>query len=120
MILELSQSAELLAKSEREGAWREMAKQVAHEIKNPLTSMKLSIQHLQRLQNDGSNDMEQKIKQLTETLIEQIDALSNIATEFSNFAKMPKANLEQVNVYDVLSNTIALFKDSENILIEFK
>ncbi len=119
MIVELSRSAELLAKSEREIAWREMAKQVAHEIKNPLTPMKLSIQHLQRLKDDNAPDMDQKMKQLTQTLIEQIDTLSNIATEFSNFAKMPKANLEKVNLNQVISTSISLFKDSENVTIEF-
>jgi len=119
MILELSKSAELLAKSEREIAWREMAKQVAHEIKNPLTPMKLSIQHLQRLKDDNSPDMEQKMKQLTGTLIEQIDTLSNIATEFSNFAKMPRANVEKVNLYHTISTCIALFDESENVTINF-
>src|SRR3569832_855526 len=83
MILELSNSADLLAKSERENAWREMAKQVAHEIKNPLTPMKLSLQHLQRTWKDHAPDMEQKMDQVSKTIIDQIDTLSNIATEFS-------------------------------------
>jgi two-component system, NtrC family, nitrogen regulation sensor histidine kinase NtrY len=118
MILELSKSAELLARSERELAWREMAKQVAHEIKNPLTPMKLSVQHLQRLKDDNSPDVDQKMKQLTQTLIEQIDSLSSIATEFSNFAKMPKANLEKVDLCHIISTSIALFSESENVTIE--
>lgn len=120
MILELTKSAELLAKSERESAWREMAKQVAHEIKNPLTPMKLSIQHLKRIWNDDAPDMDQKMERLTQTIIEQIDTLSSIATEFSNFAKMPKANLEKINVQQILLNSIALFHDSENIHIDFE
>ncbi len=120
MIGELTKSAELLAKSERESAWREMAKQVAHEIKNPLTPMKLSIQHLQRIWKDDAPDMDQKVERLTQTIIEQIDTLSSIATEFSNFAKMPKANLEKINVQEVLLNSIALFQDSENIRIAFE
>jgi two-component system nitrogen regulation sensor histidine kinase NtrY len=120
MIVELTKSAELLAKSERESAWREMAKQVAHEIKNPLTPMKLSIQHLQRIWKDDAPDMDQKVERLTQTIIEQIDTLSSIATEFSNFAKMPKANLEKINVQEVLLNSIALFQDSENIHIDFE
>jgi signal transduction histidine kinase len=120
MILELTKSAELLAKSERESAWREMAKQVAHEIKNPLTPMKLSIQHLQRIWKDDAPDMDQKMERLTQTIIEQIDTLSSIATEFSNFAKMPKANLEKINVQEILLNSIALFHDSENIYIDFE
>jgi two-component system nitrogen regulation sensor histidine kinase NtrY len=119
MILELSKSAELLAKSERESAWREMAKQVAHEIKNPLTPMKLSVQHLQRTWNDHTPDMDQKMERLTKTIIEQIDTLSTIATEFSNFAKMPKANLERINIQEILLNSIDLFRDVENIQILF-
>jgi two-component system nitrogen regulation sensor histidine kinase NtrY len=120
MILELSKSAELLAKSERESAWREMAKQVAHEIKNPLTPMKLSVQHLQRTWQDHAPDMDQKMERLTKTIIEQIDTLSTIATEFSNFAKMPKANLEKINVQQILSNSIALFHDYASVEIVFK
>ncbi len=120
MILELAKSADLLAKSERESAWREMAKQVAHEIKNPLTPMKLSIQHLKRIWDDGAPDMDEKMERLTQTIIEQIDTLSTIATEFSNFAKMPKANLEKINVRQILFNSIALFQDSENVQIDFK
>lgn len=119
MIAELSKSAELLARSERESAWREMAKQVAHEIKNPLTPMKLSVQHLQRTWKDNGPDMDEKMERLTKTIIEQIDTLSTIATEFSNFAKMPKANLEKINVADVLSNSIALFREAEGVSIEF-
>lgn len=119
MILELTKSAELLAKSERESAWREMAKQVAHEIKNPLTPMKLSIQHLKRIWKDDAPDRGQKMERLTQTIIEQIDTLSSIATEFSNFAKMPKANLEKINLQQILLNSIALFQDSEKTHIEF-
>lgn len=120
MILELSNSAELLAKSERESAWREMAKQVAHEIKNPLTPMKLSVQHLQRTWKDHAPDMDQKMERLTKTIIEQIDTLSSIATEFSNFAKMPKASFEKINVEQILKNTIDLFHNSSDIEITFQ
>lgn len=120
MILELSKSAELLAKSERESAWREMAKQVAHEIKNPLTPMKLSVQHLQRTYKDHAPDMDEKMERLTKTIIEQIDTLSSIATEFSNFAKMPKANLENVNIDEVVTNAIHLFKTDENIQLNYE
>ena len=86
---ELIRSAEPLAKSERESVRREMAKQVAHEIKNPLTPMKLSIQMLERSMKDGADDLNERIARTSKTLIEQIDTLSNIATEFSSFAQMP-------------------------------
>jgi nitrogen fixation/metabolism regulation signal transduction histidine kinase len=119
MILELSKSAELLAKSERESAWREMAKQVAHEIKNPLTPMKLSVQHLKRIWKDDAPDGDQKMERLTQTIIEQIDTLSSIATEFSNFAKMPKTNLEKIDVQQTLLNIIDLFNDSSDVEIVF-
>ena len=109
---ELVQSAELLAKSERESAWREMAKQVAHEIKNPLTPMKLSIQMLQRSKNDGVDDLDERIDKMANTLIEQIDTLSNIATEFSSFAQMPKSNIEVVDLEALLNRTIQLYQSS--------
>lgn len=112
MIVELSNSAELLAKSERESAWREMAKQVAHEIKNPLTPMKLSVQHLQRVMKDKSPDIEERIGRLTQTLIEQIDTLSAIASEFSTFAKMPRTIAEKVSLDNVIQSTVDLFRES--------
>lgn len=118
MIAELAKSAELLARSERESAWREMAKQVAHEIKNPLTPMKLSVQHLQRSYKDRAPDMDEKIERLTRTIIEQIDTLSTIATEFSNFAKMPKANLELIELSEILLTAIDLFHNGGEARIE--
>ena len=119
MIDELQKSAELLAKSERETAWREMAKQVAHEIKNPLTPMKLSIQHLQRTWKNKDDDMDKKIERITATMIEQIETLSNIASEFSSFAKMPTTVSEKVNVKIALENCISLFKDSTDTEFSF-
>lgn len=109
---ELVRSAELLAKSERESAWREMAKQVAHEIKNPLTPMKLSIQMLERSMKDGAEDLNERIERTSKTLIEQIDTLSNIATEFSSFAQMPKSVVEEMNLVDALRNIEGLHENS--------
>ena len=119
MIEELQKSTELLAKSERETAWREMAKQVAHEIKNPLTPMKLSIQHLQRTWKNKDDDMDKKIERITQTLIEQIETLSAIASEFSNFAKMPLTVSEKINIRSILENSIELFKDSTDTEFTF-
>ena len=118
MILELSNSAEMLAKSERESAWREMAKQVAHEIKNPLTPIKLSAQHLERSYMDGAKDWEDRLHKFTKTLVEQIDALSNIANEFSNFAIMPKANLAHINLSQIISSVSSLYQNSENYSVD--
>ena len=115
MIDELSRSADLLAKSERESAWREMAKQVAHEIKNPLTPMKLSIQYLQKAWDDKAPDWDQRLRRFSQTVIQQIDNLSAIASEFSDFAKMPQSEMEKIDLANVIENAIGLFKDVQQI-----
>jgi nitrogen fixation/metabolism regulation signal transduction histidine kinase len=120
MVQELQLSADLLAKSERESAWREMAKQVAHEIKNPLTPMKLGVQHLQRAWNDNHPNKDEMIKRISTTLIEQIETLSNIATEFSNFAKMPKPDFGIVNLRDVIQQTVDLYSQTANMFFEIE
>ena len=120
MVKELVKSLEMLARSERESAWREMAKQVAHEIKNPLTPMKLSVQHLQRSWNDNRENFDEYLQKVTRTLIEQIDNLSFIASEFSNFEKMPKAVNEEINIIDVIRSTLALFSNTDNIDLVFE
>lgn len=120
MLDELEKSAGLLARSEREGAWREMAKQVAHEIKNPLTPMKLSIQHLQRALKDNIPDVKELTEKISQRLIEQIENLSNIATAFSDFAKMPQGNFIHLDIIPILSSTVELFQESEQIEIKFQ
>ncbi len=105
---ELVRSAERLARSERESAWREMAKQVAHEIKNPLTPMKLSIQMLERSYRDGAPDLGERIERMSRTLIEQIDTLSHIATEFSSFAQMPRSERTLFDLRELLLNVAEL------------
>ncbi len=119
MIKELEESAEKLAKNQRELAWREMAKQVAHEIKNPLTPMKLSVQHLERALKPNDPDYEKKLSLFSKKMVQQIDTLTSIANEFSNFAKMPKATIEQVELNEIILNTIELFKEINNIKISY-
>lgn len=119
LIGELSYSADRLARSERESAWREMAKQVAHEIKNPLTPMKLSVQLLQRAWQDKAPDWEQRLERFSQTLIEQIEALSHIATEFSNFAKMPTMKKEQVDILALIHNAIDFHQNPDGALLSF-
>jgi len=119
MVDELAVSAEKLARSERESAWREMAKQVAHEIKNPLTPMKLSIQHLQKAWEEKSPQLPEIFQRIAKTLVEQIDTLSTIATEFSHFAQMPRAKKENIDLNEVLKSTIDLFKELPGISIIF-
>jgi signal transduction histidine kinase len=120
MVDQLTTSAELLAKSERESAWREMAKQIAHEIKNPLTPMRLSIQHLQRSIADKKEGWDEQFARLSKMLIEQIDDLSDIATEFSNFAKMPVAENEILELGKKLEDTCRLFENTENVSISLE
>jgi len=116
---QLTIKADLLAKSERESAWREMAKQVAHEIKNPLTPMKLSVQYLLRSWNEKDPDWEDRLFRLSETLIQQIDTLSDIATAFSDFAKMPKSNNEKINLDEIIQHAVELYADYEYLQINF-
>ncbi|MBN2481277.1 MAG: GHKL domain-containing protein [Bacteroidales bacterium] len=120
MVKELAKSVEMLSRSEREIAWREMAKQIAHEIKNPLTPMKLSIQHLQRTWKDNRENFDEYLEKFTRTLIEQIDNLSFIASEFSNFAKMPKATSTDISLVKAIRSALSLFSNTENVDISFK
>lgn len=111
MIDELEESAVKLARSEREQAWREMAKQVAHEIKNPLTPMRLSVQSFQRKFDPKDPDARQKIDEYSKTLIQQIDTMSSIASAFSNFAKMPAQKNETLNVVEVVDLALDIFAE---------
>jgi len=119
MISELEKSAKKLARNERELAWREMAKQVAHEIKNPLTPMKLSVQHLERALLPDDPNYKEKLARFSEKMVQQIDTLTSIANEFSNFAKMPKANMQEIELVKIISSTIELFKETGNVSIDF-
>lgn len=119
MLDELAVSAEKLAMSERESTWREMAKQVAHEINNPLTPMKLSVQYLQKAWDDQRADYSSYMSRVTDTLIEQIDQLSIIASEFSAFAKMPAMNLHHINLVEKLKRSVLLFSQETDVEISF-
>ena len=114
MIDALEESAQKLASSEREQAWREMAKQVAHEVKNPLTPMRLSVQSFQRMFDPKDPEIHKKVDEYSKTLIQQIDTMSKIAEAFSNFAKMPAQNLEQLDIVEVVERALEIFP-SENI-----
>ncbi|MDA0684373.1 MAG: ATP-binding protein [Bacteroidetes bacterium] len=121
---QLQESRSLLSQQERQLAWREMARQVAHEIKNPLTPMKLSIQHLRaaflRKADDGSEDekFSGKFSQTTTTLIEQIDTLARIANEFSSFGRMPTHIREEIDLNEVIMEAVGLMAAEENVTIE--
>ncbi|MBD0831380.1 sensor histidine kinase [Aestuariibaculum sediminum] len=111
MIDELEESAIQLAKSEREQAWREMAKQVAHEIKNPLTPMRLTVQNFQRKFNPEDENINEKLDEYSKTLIQQIDTMSAIASAFSNFAKMPAQQNETLNVVKIVKLALDIFTE---------
>ncbi|MEA1786596.1 ATP-binding protein [Arenibacter sp. GZD96] len=111
MIDELEQSALKLASSERERAWREMAKQVAHEIKNPLTPMRLTVQSFERKFDASDPNIKTKIAEFSQTLIQQIDTMSSIASAFSNFANMPAQQNETLNVVAVVKLALEIFNE---------
>ncbi len=112
MIDELEESAVMLAKSEREAAWREMAKQVAHEIKNPLTPMRLTVQSFERKFDPSDPQIIHKLKEYSDTLIQQIDTMSSIASAFSNFAKMPAQKNETLDVVKVVGLALDIFNEN--------
>jgi two-component system nitrogen regulation sensor histidine kinase NtrY len=120
MVDEIEESAQKLANSEREYAWREMAKQIAHEIKNPLTPMKLNVQQLLKSWNDKMPGFEKKLERFTKNQIEYIDNLSSIASAFSAFAKMPGTNAVEVNLIEQVKTSLELFKNTDNITFRVK
>ena len=111
MVDKLEESATMLAQSEREQAWREMAKQVAHEIKNPLTPMRLTVQSFQRKFDANDPNLKQKLDDYSKTLIQQIDTMSSVASAFSNFASMPAQQNETLNVVEVVEFSLDIFNE---------
>ena len=112
MIDQLEESAARLAKSEREQAWREMAKQVAHEIKNPLTPMRLTVQNFERKFNPKDENIKVKLAEYSKTLIQQIDVMSAIASAFSDFAIMPIQKKEKIEIISVVKLALDIFNDT--------
>jgi nitrogen fixation/metabolism regulation signal transduction histidine kinase len=119
MVKKVEENAILLAQSERERAWREMARQVAHEIKNPLTPMKLNIQYLQQALKSNHPNTKELTVNVSESLIEQIDNLSHIATAFSDFAKMPEADPEEIKLNELLHKAVELYLNNTRTKVEF-
>jgi two-component system, NtrC family, nitrogen regulation sensor histidine kinase NtrY len=115
MVAELEKSATKLAVRERESAWRDMARQVAHEIKNPLTPMKLRVQHLQRTWQENPGDFDQRLELFSGSMIEQIDTLANIASEFSNFANLPEPKREQLNIVQIVKGVLELYSEVPDV-----
>ncbi len=113
LVDELEISAQQLANSEREGAWRTMARQIAHEINNSLTPLKLTIQQLQRMKKLNDERFDNYFENATKIIIEQIDDLSHIARSFSDFAKLPEVVLTEVDIAEKLNGVIEVFKNNE-------
>lgn len=127
MVDELEESAAKLATSEREQAWREMAKQVAHEVKNPLTPMRLNMQRFERNFDPDDPESREKVKAFSKSMIQQIDTMSAVASAFSDFANMPKSQRELLNIPEVIKMALDIYKEetiifsasSEEILAQF-
>lgn len=117
MLVKLEENAKQLRNAERESAWRDMAKQVAHEIKNPLTPMKLGIQQLSRSFYENDPKLEERFQKISTSFIQQIDALSHIASEFSAFAKLPDTNLVPINLIAKINKSIDVYNNNQNTTI---
>jgi two-component system nitrogen regulation sensor histidine kinase NtrY len=118
MVGKLDESATALAKSEREGAWREMARQVAHEIKNPLTPMKLSLQYLQKAISNDSDNVKEMTSSVAQTLVEQINHLNQIAGEFSQFANIGNPRNEVFDLHEVLYVVTQLYGANDRVHLD--
>lgn len=112
MIDQIEDSAVKLAQSERKHAWREMARQVAHEIKNPLTPMRLTVQSLDHGFDPNDPEIKEKVHEFCESMIQQIDIMSSIASAFSNFAQMPNTNKEKLNIVEEVKKSLDIFHES--------
>ena len=119
MVDDLEESTRRLAQTEREQAWSEMARQIAHEIKNPLTPMRLSIQHLIRLKQRGVDGWEEKFEEVASSILEQIDILSNTASEFSSFAKFYYEENSVIDLAELINDQRVFFDTRDNIRISY-
>ena len=114
MVGKLAESEKKLAQTQRDLAWRQMARQVAHEIKNPLTPMKLGLQHLSRAWNEKSANLEKMFPKVVSNVLVQIDSLARIADTFSEFAKMPEAEKNIIYLNEVLHEVADLYEQSQS------
>jgi nitrogen fixation/metabolism regulation signal transduction histidine kinase len=120
MVDDLEESTRRLAETEREQAWKEMARQIAHEIKNPLTPMRLSIQHMMRLKKQNVPGWEDRFEELSHSLLEQIDILSETANEFSQFSKFYSEDETVENLDELLSEQVVLFGGRDDVSVSYR
>lgn len=118
MVLKIQEQKERLAFTEKEQAWREMTKQVAHEVKNPLTPMKLTIQNFKRKFDPNDPEVMTKVNQMAESMVEQIDLIATVTTAFSQFAQLPEKHNEIINLNSEIEQIVRIF-DDQNIFIHF-
>lgn len=118
MVDKLEASSEILKRSEREIAWRELARQIAHEIKNPLTPMKLNIQYLIKAKNENMDQFEEKFDDISGGLIQQIETLNRVAEMFTDMAKSNTQNFEAIELVSIIESVIKLFNKAENVEFE--
>ncbi len=121
MVQRLDETQQELMKAERESAWKEMAQQVAHEIKNPLTPMKLNLQHLQRqleANPDNIHELRPVIERTASNIIEQIESLNKIASDFSKFAKPVQEPLQPLNIYQLINSVVHLYRPDTDITVQ--
>ena len=119
LINELKEKAEKLAQSERQSAWKKMAQQIAHEIKNPLTPMKLTVQYFEKTIKGNDDKLNQKVKEFTSTMLQQIDTMSSVASAFSNFASLTKQVSERFQLEKEVEKITELYK-KEGVFFDFK
>ncbi|MCD1115879.1 sensor histidine kinase [Chryseobacterium turcicum] len=113
MILQIQDQKERLRFKASEEAWREMAKQVAHEVKNPLTPMKLTIQNFERKFDPQDPNITEKVKQMSKTMVDQIDVIATVASAFSEFAKLPEKHNEVINLNNEIEDILRVFNDDQ-------
>ncbi|UOE38483.1 sensor histidine kinase [Chryseobacterium oryzae] len=113
MILQIQDQKERLRFKASEEAWREMAKQVAHEVKNPLTPMKLTIQNFERKFDPEDPNVRERVKQMSKTMVDQIDVIATVASAFSEFAKLPEKNNETINLNAEVEDILRVFNDDQ-------
>lgn len=119
MVKDLSESTRQLAQAERDKAWSQMARQVAHEIKNPLTPIKLQIQRLIRLKENNNPAWEQRFDEVSAVVLEHIDILSETANEFSTFAKLYSEEPVLLDLDKTLKDQLLFFDNKENVSISY-
>ena len=119
MVHDLSDSTRQLAQAERDKAWSQMARQVAHEIKNPLTPIKLQIQRLIRMKQNGNPAWEERFDEVSAVVLEHIDILTETANEFSTFAKLYSEEPVLIDLDKTIQDQILIFDNRENVKISY-